>query len=269
MPYPKNAIDLSPECKQASFDNHSQVRHALIIAAGRGSRFGKATHAMPKSLIPVGNVPIILRTILTARKAGITHFTVVTGYQAKILDQFLDRQMFSDLAVQSLYNEDWQRPNGLSVLRASGHLPESFLLLMSDHLFEEQILHTLLGTPLVAGHCRLAVDFHPENVLDLDDATKVQVTDGHIDNIGKAIKPYNGIDTGIFLCSQALFEALEASAAEGRESLSEGVLHLARQRRVEAANIGDLFWQDVDNERDLREGEKKLVKLLFSNEGNP
>lgn len=268
MSYPKEASELSRESKKSLPEGQSQVRHALIIAAGRGSRFGKTTHAMPKPLIPVANVPIILRTILTARRAGITHFTVVTGYQAKMLDQFLDRQMFSGLEVQSLYNSNWQRPNGLSVLRAKGHLPEPFFLLMSDHLFEEQILHALFRTPLSPGHCRLAVDFHPQNVLDLNDATKVQVADGHVENIGKEIKPYNGIDTGIFLCTHAIFDTLEASVAEGRESLSEGVLKLARKRCVEAANIGDLFWQDVDNETDLREGERKLVKLLINNDVN-
>ena len=71
----------------------SNVHHALIIAAGRGARFGAATHFRPKPLIEVAGVPLICRTLLTARKAGIDHFTVVTGYKALGIEEFLNAEI--------------------------------------------------------------------------------------------------------------------------------------------------------------------------------
>ena len=234
------------------------IRQALIIAAGRGVRFGTATHAHPKPLIEVAGVPILHRTLLTAQKAGIDHFTVVTGYQGQVLEDFLRQEVRLPIEIQWLRNENWQRPNGLSVLRAKGHLWGPFVLLMADHLFEAQILNHLLATPLVPGHCRLAVDFHPGKVFDLADATKVAVKDGRVTDIGKEIKKYSGVDTGIFLCSDAIFDALEIAMSKGQESLSDGIRELARQERMEAMDIGDRFWLDIDDEASRLEAEKRL-----------
>jgi choline kinase len=234
------------------------IRQALIIAAGRGVRFGTATYARPKPLIEVAGVPILRRTLLTAQKAGIDHFTVVTGYHGQVLEDFLRQEVGPPIEVQFLRNEDWQRPNGLSVLRAKGHLRGPFALLMADHLFEAHILNRLLATPLPPGHCRLAVDFQPERVFDLADATKVAVKDGRVTDIGKEIKTYNGVDTGIFLCSEAIFDALEIAMSKGQESLSDGIRELARQERMEAMDIGDLLWLDIDDEASRLEAEKRL-----------
>lgn len=245
----------------------SNVHHALIIAAGRGVRFGAATHFRPKPLIEVAGVPLICRTLLTARKAGIDHFTVVTGYEALGLEEFLNGEIPPDIRVRCLRNDQWQRPNGLSVLQAKGHLRGSFALLMADHLFDARILKNLLATPLLPGYCRLAVDFHPEKISDLADATKVAVKDGRVTDIGKGIQNYNAIDTGIFLCSQGIFGALETAFSGGKESLSDGIGELARCQRMEAMDIGDLFWQDIDDEASRLEGEKRLSELLQSGKG--
>lgn len=244
------------------------IRHGLIIAAGRGVRFGAATDSLPKPLIEVAGVPLLRRTLLTAREAGIDHFTVVTGYRGEVLEEFLRHEISAGLSVQCLRNERWQRPNGLSVLRAKGHLPAPFVLLMADHLFEAQILINLLATPLPPGHCRLAVDFHPERIHDLADATKVAVREGRVTDIGKEIKNYNAIDTGNFLCSRGIFAALETSIAGGKESLTDGIGELACRQRMEAMDIGDLFWQDVDNEASRLEAER-LVAFRPTGGNNP
>jgi choline kinase len=234
------------------------IHQALIIAAGRGVRFGRATDSRPKPLLQLAGVPLICRTLLTAREAGINQFIVVTGYLGEILEDFLRREISGDISVQCLRNEKWQRPNGISVLRAKGNLQGPFVLLMADHLFEGKILRNLLATPLSGGHCRLAVDFHPERIPYLVEATKVLVKNGQITDIGKAIESFNGIDTGIFLCSRGIFDALELSIAAGRESLSDGIRELASSHRMEAMDIGDLFWQDIDDEASRLEAERRL-----------
>ncbi len=244
---------------------------ALIIAAGRGMRFGAATDLLPKPLIEVGGIPLLCRTLFTARMAGINHFVIVTGYRGEVLEKFILKETPPGLNVRCVRNEEWQRPNGLSVLRAREHLQGSFALLMSDHLFDAQILKDLSATPLPPGHCRLAVDFHPERVLDLADATKVAVRDGRIVDIGKEIENYNAIDTGIFLCSEGIFDALEAAISKGKESLSDGIRELAGQGRMEAMDTGGLFWQDVDDEGSRLEVERRLLQIRENRkgEGNP
>lgn len=239
----------------------ANVHQALIIAAGRGARFGAATDFLPKPLMEVAGMPLICRTLLTARKAGIDHFVIVTGYHGEVLEEFLRREAPPDLSIRCLRNERWERPNGLSVLRAIGAFPGPFALLMADHVLDSRILKNLLADPLLPGHCRLAVDFHPELVFDLADATKVAVRGGKVINIGKEIEDYNAIDTGIFLCSDGIFDALETAVSRGKESLSDGIRELARKGRMEAMDTEGLFWQDVDEEASRLEVEKRLLKI--------
>ena len=53
---------------------------ALIIAAGRGSRFGSLTEDKPKPLIKLLGLSLIKRVILTAKQAGIYEFIIIIGY---------------------------------------------------------------------------------------------------------------------------------------------------------------------------------------------
>jgi len=238
---------------------------ALIIAAGRGSRFGGATSARPKPMLEAAGIPLISRAIRSARAAGIDGITVVTGYRARMLEVFLHRE-FPDAAC--LYNEQWRRPNGHSVLRAKGRIRSPFVLMMADHLFDPGILERLVALPLSSGRCRLAVDFHPEKIPDLADATKVEVLNGHIRNIGKLIENYNAVDTGLFFCSEAIFQALEAAIHQGESSLSDGIRRLARSGHMEAVDAGGLFWRDIDDLTALKEAEEILTQFPVSVAGS-
>ena len=48
----------------------------------------------------------------------------------------------------------------------------------------------------------------------MDDVTRVKVQGGKIRSIGKGLDDFNGFDTGIFMCSPAIFEALDKSIIE-------------------------------------------------------
>jgi glucose-1-phosphate thymidylyltransferase len=49
----------------------------LILAGGRGTRFGELTTRIPKPLLPVAGKPLIVRNIENLRRAGITQITIV------------------------------------------------------------------------------------------------------------------------------------------------------------------------------------------------
>ncbi len=228
---------------------------ALIIAAGRGSRFKDETASRPKPLIEFAGAPLIIHVIKNAKAAGITRFTVITGYMGGILEEFLGHaaeSIMGGVEVRCIHNPQWERPNGISVLQAQGLMPEMFALMMSDHIFDPRILERLQSRPLESGCCRLAVDFNPAGVPDLDDATKVAALDGRVMDIGKKLANFNAVDTGIFLCTGGIFSALQASLA-GEESLSAGIREMARRGKMEVTDIGCLFWRDIDDGAGLRE----------------
>jgi 1L-myo-inositol 1-phosphate cytidylyltransferase len=221
----------------------------LIIAAGRGSRL--AAHGQPKPLVAVGGTPLLERVMCTAAAAGLHRFSIVTGFLAEEIERFVPTSArLSGFDVSFVRNPAWEQPNGISVRCAAPHLGGRFVLLMSDHLFDAAILTRLLAAPINDDEVILAVDSRVVNhpTVDLDDVTKVKVDGGLIRDIGKALTDYNAFDTGIFLCTSALFAALDESFRDGDNSLSGGIRKLAVRGKARAFDIGDDMWIDVDDD---------------------
>jgi CDP-L-myo-inositol myo-inositolphosphotransferase len=137
---------------------------------------------------------------------------------------------------------------------------------MSDHVLDPGVLRALLqrASELQDVDVLLAVDRAPGPHVDLDDATKVKLDeDGErLVAIGKALQDYDAIDMGAFLCTPALFDALDEALKRGDGSLSAGVQLLAQRGRVKAVDVTGRFWIDVDTPEALRQAERLLLLQL-------
>ena len=245
-------------------DHHPRrAAPALIIAGGAGVRLQAVTGPVPKPLLKLCGVPLIKRIILTAARAGVTRFVIVTGYEADRFHEVLSNDPGLDaLEIEWVHNERWHLPNGVSALAARSRLAEPFVLLMADHLFEQRTLERLLEEPVADGECLLAVDRKIDRVYDVDDATKVEVHGDKVVRIDKELQAFNAVDTGMFVCTPALFDALDT--VEGPEgcALSDGIRALAAEGRMRAFDVGDGYWQDVDTPEMLAHGERTLLGRL-------
>jgi CDP-L-myo-inositol myo-inositolphosphotransferase len=239
----------------------------LIIAAGKGSRLQQRGESKP--LIPILGIPLIERVIRAALEAGAQEFYVVIGYQGERVRLFLER-LAERLAIEitPLVNDDWEKENGLSVLKAQGVLHEPFLLLMADHLFDPNLVRPLTTLTLEDGEIALVVDGNTRNPLvDMDDVTRVKVEDGamnngKIRNIGKGMADFTAFDTGCFLCSTGIFKALEQiKEKDGNTTLSGAVRVLATEGYAKAIPTDD-FWIDVDDPAAFQKAEQALLDRL-------
>jgi choline kinase len=229
----------------------------LIIAAGLGSRL--AARGDSKPLVHLGGIPLIERVIITFMNANVTEFSVVIGYNGdKIRDRLTSFSERHPVNIEFIYNPEWEKPNGISVLCARAHICEPFFLSMSDHLFEPGLIQALKTEGIENGEVKLAVDKRITNnpLIDLEDVTKVLEENGRIINIGKIIQSYNAFDTGIFLCTPALFDALEESIADNDASLSGGIRKMAQKQKARIFDIGDRSWIDVDDDAAFKKAEK-------------
>lgn len=210
-------------------------------------------------------IPLIARIILHAQRAGIEDFYVVTGYNGSRLKKYL--MSFAkkrNIKITCLHNDKWKKENGLSVLRAKDIISKNFILLMSDHIFNEQIIVKLKNRKINEDEVILAIDYNIErnHFVDHDDVTKVFIKDSKVLSIGKDINKYNAFDTGIFLCTQAIFNAIEKSVENGDTTLSGGMRLLAERGKVKTFDINGYYWIDVDNEERLKFAEKHLMNIL-------
>ena len=92
------------------------VKKAVIIAAGMGSRLNGSAGNLPKPLVQVAGVGLLKRTILSAKRAGITEFVVVIGYRGAEIRDAVSGDSQLDVHIDWVENTDWEKGNGLSVL---------------------------------------------------------------------------------------------------------------------------------------------------------
>ena len=221
--------------------------NCLIVAAGQGTRLREKGESKP--LIRVKGVPLIERVINAARRGGVDAFFVVSGYRGEHLRAELDSFAAQEgISLTHVINEDWERPNGVSVYKAKPYLDGPFLLTMCDHLVDPDIIHDVLSREHEPDTVTLCVDFNVDNPLnDPEDVTRVKCTAGRIEHIGKIIRDFNAIDTGVFMCTPVIFDALEESIAAGDESISGAMNVLASWGKARSFDIKGRLWVDVDD----------------------
>lgn len=243
--------------------------NCVILAAGHGSRLRALSNSKPLTML--AGTPLIERVIIAAAQAGARNFVVVTGHAAERVEAHLSTLAGRlGIAVTPVRAPDWDRPNGFSVLAGAEAIHGTYLLLMSDHLFDPEIPRRLLRDAPPRAELTLAVDRDLESpLLDMDDATRVEVApDRRIVRIGKTLADFNAVDTGIFLATPALAEAIRADVeAGGGGSLSEGVQRLADRGTAFTVDSGGHSWIDVDDPRSFAAAEAMLAGMAPPNQG--
>ena len=236
-------------------------RTGVILAAGLGSRIQKDLNdnQIIKPLASIDGLILLLRTIHSLEKAGCRNIVVVVGYRAEKIKEYIAKNYSGISRIQFALNNEYHLKNGISVLCARGHVGKEFILTMADHILDDKIMSLIRNHKPVGNRTTLCVDFKLDTVFDMNDATKVHSVGGYVKRIGKSLTQYNCVDTGVFLGTEALFEAIDHVYKEnGDVSLSEGVQLLADRGLMMTLDIKDAFWQDVDNYEMLIHAENML-----------
>jgi 1L-myo-inositol 1-phosphate cytidylyltransferase len=223
-----------------------RVKQCLILAAGNGTRLRAISADLPKPLVEFQGKPILEHIVRRAQDAWIEEFVIVLGYRGDLIREWFETHWHGPARFTWVENPDYHKSNGVSALKAQNALHDNFLLLMADHLFDPETARMMVRQRLAPGEVILGVDPNIDRIFDIDDATKVRRRGDRIVEIGKDLKDYDAIDTGMFLCTPALFEDLERSSRNGDCSLSDGMRRLARGGRLRAREIGGAPWHDLD-----------------------
>src|SRR5690625_405672 len=118
---------------------------AVILAAGRGERMRALARSKP--LLPVLGMPLLERLVRTVHQCGIHDVVIVTGYEHHAIHSwamgFREQHPIGPNVVLA-HNEHWQEgDNGLSLLAAQDYVSGPFLLLMADHVYDSELIHSL------------------------------------------------------------------------------------------------------------------------------
>jgi choline kinase len=129
---------------------------------------------------------------------------------------------------------------------------EPVVLCMGDHIIEAEMVRRLLDREDFTE--TLCVDYTPASHHRVDEATKVTIDTGCIQDIGKDLVYWDALDTGIFLLTEDFFQALhELVQQNGNDvEMSNVIRHLIRRGHpFDVCDVSGCFWMDVDTEEEL------------------
>lgn len=236
----------------------SAISEAVILIAGQGSRLRGANKSFLKPFVPVVGRPLISYILDGVISAGINTVHFVVGYESERVIAEAKRLIPPHISASFVVNRDWQKQNGISLLAMAGHVRSPFLLTMGDHLFDDTIVECLLDR-FDPALLNIAIDRKLHLILDLEDAMKVQTRGTNVTAIGKNLRHYDAIDTGLFVCPAEIFEYLErAKSIHGDSdcSLADAVRLMAGDDKVRGIDIGAARWHDIDTPLVLQHAEQ-------------
>lgn len=235
----------------------AKINRAVIIAAGDGDRMGELTRDRPKVLLPINDKgePMILSPIRALAAAGIRNIAIVVGYLADEVRHSLGDGSQYGANLHYVENPDYLGGNAISVWRAkSWTTGEPVILCMGDHIIETNILWRLLSTKVITD--TLCVEYRPTLNHNIEEATKVALfEDGGIRDIGKELRRWDALDTGVFLLTERFFNTVEELArARGNNVEISDVIRfmVAHGHRFNTCDVSSCSWMDIDIEEDLK-----------------
>ncbi len=121
------------------------IEHAVILAAGLGSRLKHMTNDIPKCLVRVNSTTILENTLNNLVESPIRHCTIVIGYRAeKIVERIGSR--YRGLIINYIENENYMNTNDMySLWLARVVIQKGALLVEGDIFLRSGVVKNILN----------------------------------------------------------------------------------------------------------------------------
>ncbi len=233
---------------------------AIILAAGKATRMKPYSSEMPKALFELTpNITVLDLTIRWLKEEGIEEIIVVT--RPSLSRFFLERYGEEVRVITTDREEGFGNLYSMFTGMREVNSPE-YLVLMSDHIFELEILRRMLKE---GGKRAFTLSLDRNPPWDkLEEGLKVVLEEGEVKEVGKGAIPQYGIDTGIFYCSGKAQDIVEETIDElgPAATISDALRRAISQREISYVDVTGLLWMDVDTPEELEEARKILPSIL-------
>ena len=180
------------------------IKQAVILAGGIGSRLRPLTYEIPKPMVKLNDQPFLEYLIRLLKENGISEVVLLLGYlPEKVVEYFGDGSNFGVNIKYSIGDVAWE--TGTRIRNANELLDEHFLLMYSDNYWPLNLKklvkyysgHTVLGLVTVYAN----KDKITQNNIFVDD-------EGYVIKYDKTRKDadLNGVDIGFFIMDKKILE---------------------------------------------------------------
>lgn len=234
---------------------------AVIMAAGKGTRFGNLTSEMPKGFIPFKGRPMVVRSVETLIACGIKEIIIGTGYHSEWYDNLAAQYP----GIKTVFSPEYADTNSMETLfRCCGAIDgRPFLLLESDIVYAPEAIESILAN----SHADIMLT---TPVMKFQDQYYVESdADGNLKDCStdkSALTP-TGELVGIHRISSRFYKAMtdgysRVMRQEPKLGYEFQILRTARFAfPMHVLNIPGLQWYEIDDTDDLAYAEKHIDLL--------
>lgn len=241
---------------------NAELRQAVLLAAGSGTRLMPRTEHVPKTMVEVAGRGIVDWLVEALVPLGVEELVVVTGHKAERLVEHLGERR-GPVRVRAVHNDRYETTNNiLSLYAARDAIEGGFLLLESDVFCEPAVLAPLAepDTMIVAPY---RSDMDGTGVrLGPDGQVEEMILRAHVaaaDRLAELHKTVNFYSFSSDTWRGAYLPALARWVDAGRldqyyeavlaELVADGAV------RMRGVDVGHLSWTEIDDQDDLAAAE--------------
>jgi 2-aminoethylphosphonate-pyruvate transaminase len=241
------------------------IRHAVILAAGLGSRLKEKTATMPKGFLELQGKAIVEWSVQKLLNIGIEKIIIGTGHCKETYDALAKKYP----AIETVYNPDYRTTGSMGTLAVcASHVSQDFLLLESDLIYDSIGLTVLCNDPhtnviLASGPTHSGDEVYLEADTDLF-LRKVSKNKGDMSSV-------YGELVGITKLSPPIVQAMCEYAEQNRSALpnldyEHALAALSKAHPVFIRKLEYYLWREIDDEHHLAMAETEILPRILESE---
>jgi len=224
---------------------------AVILAAGKGTRFGELTKTTPKALIKISGKPIIEYT-LDSLPSRIKEVYLVVGHLGKKIKEYVgDNHKGVKIKYIELKN---LTGTATAVWRAKKYLGrEKFLVLYGDDIYNKKELGELVKQSWAFGLAK-TIPPSPKYLNMVLDSKKYIIQ--ALYPTAKEMKTGILISTGAYVMDSRIFKYKPVKLSNGEYGLPQTMLAAAKDIPIKGVIMKK--WLQINKPEDIKKAEKVL-----------
>lgn len=232
----------------------TKIKHAIILAGGKGTRLRPYTISLPKPLVPVGDEPILSHILSQLSNFGFQRVTLALNHMSEIIRAYCENGNKWHLSID--YTFEIQPLGTMGPLRLIDDLQDNFLVMNGDVLSDLNF-STLLDSHIskgslltIASHRRFeTIDY---GMLEVDAKKRL---------IGFKEKPQIEalVSMGVYAANRRIIEFIKPNTLFGFDNL---VHCLLESKETISTYPFDGFWLDIGRPSDY----EKALKSRYAND---
>jgi mannose-1-phosphate guanylyltransferase len=230
----------------------NQIKTAMILAAGLGTRMKDLTDNRPKPLLPVRNTTIIDLAINKLVKSGFKKIIINLHYKGELIREHLEKQ--HDKNVEIIFSEE---PEILGtaggIAKAKKYFNEQNILVMNSDIFSDISLNNFFKFYRDRRNIATMAVYPSDDNLNYSLVTydKDQILTGFLKK-GQAVA--KGVNTGIFMGIQLLSEKSQNFLKPHYSSIiKELYLYALRNGYKISVYIHQGIWYDLGTKQNYKD----------------